>query len=223
MIRVLVVDDERMVCAHLRALLSTAGDIDVVGEAYDGAEAVEQAVARRVDVVLLDVRMPVVDGLAAAERLARLPHPPKVVMLTTFDLEEYVHRALKAHAVGFLLKDADPEDIVSAVRVAAGGGAMLAPSVTRRLLTEFTRTDAAARHEARRAVQGLTARERDVLIGLKDGLSNAEIGARLFLEETTIKGYVSRVLTKLGCANRTQAALIAHDAALTTRSPVNDN
>ncbi|WP_066940078.1 response regulator transcription factor [Microtetraspora fusca] len=217
MIRVMVVDDERMVCAYLSALLATAGDIEVAAQAYDGAEAVEKAMAHRVDVVLLDVRMPVVDGLAAAERLARLPDPPKVVMLTTFDLEEYVHRALRAHAVGFLLKEADPEVIVAAVRAAATGGAMLAPSVTRRLLAEFTRTEVAARHEARRAVAALTTREQDVLAGLGEGLSNAEIAARLYLEETTIKGYVSRVLTKLDCANRTQAALVAHDAGLVAR------
>ncbi|WP_101782840.1 response regulator transcription factor [Nonomuraea indica] len=217
MIRVLLVDDERMVCAHLRALLATAGDVEVVAEAYDGAEAVEQAMTHRPDVVLLDVRMPVVDGLVAAERLTRLPDPPKVIMLTTFDLDEYVYRALRAGAVGFLLKDTRPEDIITVVRVVAAGNAMLAPSVTRRLIAEFAQGDGGARERARRAVAGLTGRERDVLAGLGEGLSNAEIAGRLYLEETTVKGYVSQVLTKLGCANRTQAALVAHDAGLTRR------
>ncbi|MDF2704368.1 MAG: DNA-binding response regulator [Nonomuraea muscovyensis] len=217
MIRVLLVDDERMVCAHLRSLLATTGDVEVVAEAYDGAEAVEQAMTHRPDVVLLDVRMPVVDGLVAAERLTRLPDPPKVIMLTTFDLDEYVYRALRAGAVGFLLKDTRPEDIITVVRVVAAGNAMLAPSVTRRLIAEFAHGDGGARERARRAVAGLTGRERDVLAGLGEGLSNAEIAGRLYLEETTVKGYVSQVLTKLGCANRTQAALVAHDAGLTRR------
>ncbi|MER7504835.1 response regulator transcription factor [Nonomuraea pusilla] len=215
-IRVLLVDDERMVCAHLRAILSRAGDIEVVGEAYDGAEAVEAAVVLAPDLVLMDIRMPGVDGLAATERVCALPDPPKVIVLTTFDLDEYAVRALRGGAAGFLLKDTDPDDLVDIVRVGAEGHAVVSHELTRRLFGAFPAAEP-ARHQARDLVGGLTEREREVLTCLGEGLSNAQIGGRLFLSETTVKGYVSRLLAKLGCANRTQAALLAYDAGLVTR------
>ncbi|MFI6505710.1 response regulator [Nonomuraea typhae] len=217
MTRVLLVDDERMVCAHLRAILSRAGDLEIVGEAYDGAEAVEAIVRLAPQVVLMDIRMPGVDGLTATEHAAALPYPPKIIMLTTFDLDEYVVRALRAGAAGFVLKDTDPEDLIDIVRVAADGQAILSPAVIGRLVAAFAPGEP-ARRTARAAVAGLTERERDVLGCLGEGLSNAQIGGRLFLSETTVKGYVSRMLAKLGCANRTQAALLAYDADLVSRS-----
>ncbi|GAA2855788.1 response regulator transcription factor [Streptosporangium fragile] len=216
MIRVLLVDDERMVCAHLRAILSRAGDIEVVGEAYDGAEAVEAVIRLAPDVVLMDIRMPGVDGLTATERIRGLPRAPKVIVLTTFDLDEYAVRALRAGAVGFLLKDTDPEDLIDIVRVGAEGHAIVSPALTLRLVTAFA-VAGPARDQARGLVNGLTEREREVLTCLGEGLSNAQIGGRLFLSETTVKGYVSRLLAKLRCANRTQAALLAYDAGLVSR------
>ncbi|WP_433225252.1 response regulator [Microtetraspora malaysiensis] len=216
MIRVLLVDDERMVCAHLRAILSRADDLEVVGEAYDGAEAVEAIVRLSPDVVLMDIRMPGVDGLAATERACALPGPPKIIMLTTFDLDEYAVRAMRAGAFGFLLKDTDPEDLAGVVRVAAEGHAVISPAMARRLFSAFAPGEP-ARRAARALVAGLSERETEVLTCLAEGLSNAGIGARLFLSETTVKGYVSRLLAKLGCANRTQAALLAYDAGLVSR------
>ncbi|MGV9779444.1 response regulator [Streptosporangium sp. NPDC003464] len=217
MIRILLVDDERMVCAHLRAILSRADDLEVVGEAHDGAEAIEAIVRLAPDVVLMDIRMPGVDGLAAAERACRLPRPPKIIMLTTFDLDEYAVRALRAGAVGFLLKDTDPEDLTGIVRVAADGHAVVSPELTRRLVSAFAPGEP-ARRAARALVDGLTERETEVLVCLAEGLSNSQTGSRLFLSETTVKGYVSRLLGKLGCANRTQAALLAYDAGLVSRA-----
>ncbi|GAA2396341.1 response regulator transcription factor [Nonomuraea africana] len=217
MIRILLVDDERMVCAHLRAILSRADDLEVVGEAHDGAEAVEAIVRLSPDVVLMDIRMPGVDGLAATEHACRLPDPPKIIVLTTFDLDEYAVRALRAGAVGFLLKDTDPEDLTGIVRVAADGHAVISPALTRRLISAFAPGEP-ARQAARARVAELTERETEVLICLAEGLSNSQTGSRLFLSETTVKGYVSRLLGKLDCANRTQAALLAHDAGLVSRA-----
>ncbi|WP_283132746.1 response regulator [Rhizohabitans arisaemae] len=216
MIRVLLVDDERLVCAHLRAILSRAGDLEVVGEAYDGAEAVEACLRLTPDVVLMDIRMPGVDGLTAAERICGVPGAPKVIMLTTFDVDEYAVRALRAGAVGFLLKDTDPEDLIDIVRVGAEGHAIVSPALTRRLINAFAAAEP-ARDQARSLVAELTEREREVLTCLGQGLSNAQIGGRLFLSETTVKGHVSRLLAKLRCANRTQAALLAYDAGLVSR------
>jgi DNA-binding NarL/FixJ family response regulator len=207
-IRVLVVDDERMVCAHLRTILAAAG-LEVVGEAYDGADAVEAAVRLRPDVVLMDLRMPGVDGLTAIERIATLPAPPRVVALTTFDLDEYVLRALRAGAVGFLLKSTSPEDLVDLVRVAASGNTVLSPVATQRLVS-----NTADRQRARHLIDALTDRELEVLESLGAGRSNQQIARRLHLSEATVKGYVSRLLVKLGCDNRTEAALLAHDAGL---------
>lgn len=209
MISVLLVDDERMVCAYLRTILSAAPGITVVGEAYDGAEAVEAVLRLRPDVVLLDLRMPEVDGLAALDRLSRLDTPPKVVALTTFDVDAYVLRAMRAGAAGFLLKSTAPDDLVALVRVAAGGHTVLSPAATHRLIAASTDTSS-----ARDRIACLTKRETEVLTCLGGGLSNAEIGARLHLTEATVKGYVSNVLTKLDCANRTRAGLLAHEAGL---------
>ena len=208
MIRVLVVDDEPMVCAHLRTILGAAG-LDVVGEAYDGAEAVEAAVRLRPDVVLMDLRMPGVDGLTAIERIVTLPTPPRVVALTTFDLDEYVLRALRAGAVGFLLKSTSPEDLIELVRVAASGHTVLSPVAAQRLVS-----NTGDRQRARDLIDSLTQRELEVLEGLGAGRSNQQIARRLHLSEATVKGYVSRLLVKLGCDNRTEAALLAHEAGL---------
>jgi DNA-binding NarL/FixJ family response regulator len=208
-IRILVVDDERMVCAHLTTILSAAPGIEVVGEAYDGADAVEAAVRLRPDVVLMDLRMPGVDGLTAIERIVSLPTPPRVVALTTFDLDEYVLRALRAGAVGFLLKSTSPEDLVDLVRVAAAGHTVLSAVPARRLVS-----NTADAGRARDLVASLTNREVEVLESLGAGRSNQQIARRLHLSEATVKGYVSRLLVKLGCDNRTEAALLAHDAGL---------
>ena len=208
-IRVLVVDDERMVCAHLNTILSATAGIEVVGEAYDGADAVEGAVRLRPDVVLMDLRMPGVDGLTAIERIAALPSPPRVVALTTFDLDEYVLRALRAGAVGFLVKSTSPEDLVDLVRVAAAGHTVLSAVPARRLVT-----NTADAERARGLIDSLTERELEVLESLGAGRSNQQIARRLHLSEATVKGYVSRLLVKLGCDNRTEAALLAHDAGL---------
>ncbi|GAA2995542.1 response regulator [Actinokineospora diospyrosa] len=215
-IRVVLVDDEPMVCAHLRTILGTASDIDVVDTAQDGAAAVEAVVRHRPHVVLMDLRMPGVDGLTAIERIARLPGPPAVVALTTFDADQYVIRALRAGAAGFLVKTTPPEDLISLVRVAADGHTVLSPAATRRLVAAGV-GEQAARERAVRLVRELTEREAEVLAGLGAGLSNAQIADRLSLSEATVKSYVSRMLVKLECANRTQAGLLAYDAGLVTR------
>ncbi|OXM68706.1 response regulator [Amycolatopsis vastitatis] len=216
MIPVLVVDDEPMVCAHLRTILGSAPDIEVVAQAADGAEAVEAVVRHRPRVVLMDLRMPGVDGLTAIARITELPDPPAVVALTTFDADTYVIRALRAGAAGFLVKSTPPEDLIGLVRVAADGHTVLSPSAARRLVA--LSSDGRERGEdARRRTMGLTERERDVLACLGEGLSNADIAARLHLAEATVKSYVSRMLVKLECANRTQAGLLAHEAGLVAR------
>jgi DNA-binding NarL/FixJ family response regulator len=213
MIKVLLVDDEPMVCAHLSTILGHADDIEVVGQAHDGAEAVEAVLRFGPDVVLMDLRMPGVDGLVATERISALPDPPVVVALTTFDADAYVLRALQAGAAGFLVKSTPPEDLVGLVRVAADGHTVLSPAAARRLVAasagERRRTD-----EARERTAGLTERELDVLRCLGEGLSNADVAARLFLSEATVKSYVSRMLDKIGCTNRTQAGLLAVEAGL---------
>ncbi|RSM34387.1 DNA-binding response regulator [Amycolatopsis balhimycina DSM 5908] len=216
MIPVLVVDDEPMVCAHLRTILGSAADIEVVAQAADGAEAVEAVVRHRPRVVLMDLRMPGVDGLTAIARITALPDPPAVVALTTFDADTYVIRALRAGAAGFLVKSTPPEDLIGLVRVAADGHTVLSPSAARRLVA--LSADGRERGEdARRRTAGLTERERDVLACLGEGLSNADIAGRLHLAEATVKSYVSRMLVKLECANRTQAGLLAHEAGLVAR------
>jgi DNA-binding NarL/FixJ family response regulator len=212
-IRVVVVDDEPMVCAHLRTILGSSGTIEVVGEAHDGAAGVEEVVRTRPDLVLMDLRMPGVDGLTAIERIGKMADPPAVVVLTTFDADQYVLRALRAGAAGFLVKSTPPEDLIGLVQVAAEGHTVLSPVAARRLVAASADSHS-ARDRARELVASLTEREAEVLACLGEGLSNAQIGSRLYLSEATIKGYVSRVLDKLGCANRTQAGLIAHDAGL---------
>jgi DNA-binding NarL/FixJ family response regulator len=214
-VRVVVVDDEPMVCAHLRTILGSAGDIEVVGEAHDGAAGVDAVVRNRPDVVLMDLRMPGVDGLTAIERIGELASPPAVVVLTTFDADQYVLRALRAGAAGFLVKSTPPEDLIGLVRVAAEGHMVLSPTAARRLIAASADSQQ-SRDRARQLAGSLTGREAEVLACLGEGLSNAQIGARLYLSEATVKGYVSRILVKLDCANRTQAGLLAHDAGLVT-------
>lgn len=214
MIRVLVVDDESLVRSGLRMILEAAGDIAVVAEARDGAEAITAVHRHRPQVVLMDVRMPGMDGLTAATELARLPEPPKVVMLTTFDLDEYVHRALRAGAVGFLLKDTPPHELAAAVRTVAAGNAMLGPTITKRLLSTFVDRGGSRAEQARGRLDALTEREREVILGVGRGLSNAEIGRELAMSEATVKAHVSRCLAKLDLSNRVQAAILVHDAGL---------
>lgn len=212
-IRVVVVDDEPMVCAHLRTILGSADGLEVVGEAHDGAAAVEAVTRDRPDVVLMDLRMPGVDGLTAIERINQRPDAPVVVALTTFDADQYVLRALRAGAAGFLVKSTPPEDLIRLVRVAADGNMVLSPAAARRLVAESADRQS-TRQRARELVESLTERELEVLACLGEGLSNAQIAKRLYLSEATVKGYVSRMLDKLGCANRTQAGLLAHDAGI---------
>ena len=216
MVRVVVVDDEPMVCAHLRTILGSAPDIEVVDEAHDGAAGVTTVIRNRPDVVLMDLRMPVLDGIAAIEQIVRLADPPVVVVLTTFDADQYVLRALRAGAAGFLVKSTPPEDLIGLVRVAAEGHTVLSPAAARRLIAASADSQPAA-ERARRLASSLTEREVEVLTCLGEGLSNAQIAGRLFLSEATVKGYVSRMLDKLGLDNRTQAGLLAHDAGLTSR------
>jgi DNA-binding NarL/FixJ family response regulator len=212
LIRVLVVDDEALVRSGLRLILEAAGDIAVVGEARDGAEAVSAVRRLRPQVVLMDVRMPDMDGLVAAERIIRSDDPPKVIMLTTFDLDEHVHRALRAGAVGFLLKDTPPRDLAAAVRTVAAGNAMLAPTVTRRLIGSFAERGPVPAAQERFTL--LTERERQVVRAVARGLSNAEIGRELTMREATVKTHLSRSLAKLGLTNRVQAAILAYEAGL---------
>ncbi len=212
MITVLVVDDEALVRSGLRLILEATGDIAVVAEARDGREAVAAAARHRPDVVLMDVRMPVMDGLAAAAEIGATPAAPKVVMLTTFDLDEYVHEALRVGAVGFLLKDTPPADLAAAVRTVVAGNAMLAPSVTRRLIGTFVDRRPSSADVARKRLKVLTAREREVVNAVARGLSNAEIGRELGMREATVKAHVSRSLAKLDLTNRVQAAILVHDA-----------
>ncbi|MFE3179457.1 response regulator [Streptomyces violascens] len=213
MVRVVVVDDEPMVCGFLRTILGSAADIEVIAEAHDGAAGVEAVLSHRPDVVLMDLRMPGMDGIAAIEQLARRADAPPIVVLTTFDADQYVLRALRAGASGFLVKSTPPEDLIGLVRVAAEGHTVLSPAAARRLIAAST-DGLSARDRARERVAQLTEREAEVLVGLGEGLSNAQIAARLYLSEATVKGYVSRMLDKLECANRTQAGLLAQEAGV---------
>ncbi|MEV5575855.1 response regulator transcription factor [Spirillospora sp. NPDC052269] len=216
-IRVLIADDQVMIRDGLAALLSSDPEIEVVGQAGNGREAVDLARELAPDVVVMDIRMPEMDGLAATAELAGDPDEdskaPKVLVLTTFDLDEYVYEALGAGASGFLLKDAPAADLVQGVRVVASGDALLAPSITRRLISDFARR---RRHERPRpaATAALTPRERDVLRLIARGMSNAEIAAELVLAEQTVKTHVGHVLTKLGLRDRTQAVVFAYENGL---------
>ncbi|WP_228977492.1 response regulator transcription factor [Streptomyces sp. DH12] len=219
-IRVIIVDDQAMVRAGFAALLSAQPDIDVVGEAPDGRAGVAVSRSTHPDVVLMDVRMPEMDGLAAARALLDPPpgvtHRPKVLMLTTFDVDDYVYEALRAGASGFLLKDAPPADLISAVRVVAAGEALLAPSVTRRLIEDFAAQRPTPRKERSVRLNGLTPRETEVLELIARGLSNQEIAAHLVLAEQTVKTHIGRVLAKLGLRDRAQAVVFAYESGLVT-------
>jgi DNA-binding NarL/FixJ family response regulator len=210
---VLIADDQALVRAGFRKLLEAEPSLGVVAEASDGVEAVELARRHQPDIVLMDIRMPRLDGLEATRRLLKGPTRTRVVMLTTFDLDEYVFDALTAGASGFLLKDAPPEQLIAAIQVVAGGDALLAPSITRRLIEEFVRRPP-ARAGPPRQLTGLTARELDVLRLLARGLSNAEIAADLVLGEATIKTHVGNLLTKLGLRDRVQAVVLAYESGL---------
>jgi DNA-binding NarL/FixJ family response regulator len=209
-LRVLVADDQELVRAGFRLILEASGVV-VVGEAADGAEAVALASAHRPDVVLMDIRMPVMDGLAATRQLTDGgPGAPKVVILTTFDLDDYVYEALRSGASGFLLKDAPRADLIAAVRVAAAGDALLAPSVTRRLIEAFAARPAAAAPSPSR-LASLTPRERDILLLVARGQSNAEIAGALVVSEATVKTHVAHLLAKLGLRDRVQAVILAYE------------
>ncbi|WP_399886985.1 response regulator [Streptomyces sp. BBFR51] len=213
MIRVLVADDEALMRAGIRLILANADDIEVVAEAGDGREAVEACRAQDIDVALVDVQMPGRDGIAATEDISRLSPRTCVVMLTAFGEDAQVTRALRAGAGGFLLKDTGPTELIRAVRLAAQGEPVLAPRITRRLLERHVRSGRDTEAALRR-VDGLTPAERDVLRLLGTGLSNAEIADRLYLSAGTVKAHISRILTRTGCANRVQAAVLAHDAGM---------
>ena len=217
---IVVADDHEVVRAGFAALLDTQPDFHVLGTAADGAEAVLVCQRVRPDVVLMDIRMPGTDGIAATARLAALADPPKVLILTTFDLDEYVFDALRAGASGFLLKDVTAERLFEAVRVVAAGEALLAPAVTRRLISEFARlrpqgaAGAAGLPGRPAALAALTPRETEVLRLVAEGLSNTEIGGRLVVTEETVKTHVSRILAKLGLRDRTQAVVLAYETGL---------
>jgi DNA-binding NarL/FixJ family response regulator len=214
-IRLLLVDDQELVRSGLRMVLDSHDGIEVVAEAGDGHAAIERARAGGVDVVLMDVRMPRLDGVAATEAIAALPAPPRVLLLTTFDLDEYAFAGLRAGAAGFLLKDVPTSELVSAIRAVNEGDAVVAPSTTRRLLDRFLPhlTDTGSEPDTK-VFDELTAREREVLVLIARGLSNAEISAALFLSEGTVKTHVSRVLTKLGLRDRVQAVVLAYESGL---------
>lgn len=214
MIRVMLVDDQAMVRAGLRMIIETAGDMTVVGEAGDGLDAIDLARRCTPDVVLMDVRMPRLDGIEATARIVG-PDGPRVLMLTTFDLDDYVYAALRAGASGFLLKDAEAEQLIDAIRVVRRGDALLAPSVTRLLVEEVLRVG----NPQRRVLPGiddLTERETEVIVQVARGLSNAEIAERLYLGEATVKTHVGRILAKLGLRDRVQVVVAAYEAGLVT-------
>jgi DNA-binding NarL/FixJ family response regulator len=208
-LRVLVADDQELVRAGFRLILEASGFV-VVGEAADGAQALSLAAAERPDVVLMDIRMPVLDGLEATRQLTAADGGPKVVILTTFDLDDYVYEALRAGASGFLLKDAPRADLVAAVRVAAAGDALLAPSVTRRLIEAFARRPAEAAPAPSR-LASLTPREQDILLLVARGQSNTEIARALVVSEATVKTHVAHLLAKLGLRDRIQAVILAYE------------
>ncbi|MER6049263.1 response regulator transcription factor [Streptomyces sp. NPDC001793] len=216
MIRVLVTDDEPLIRAGIRMILTSADDIDVVAEAGNGREAIELARAQRVDVALLDIQMPVMDGLTALAELRRTVPDTRVLILTTFGAQQNVLHALTEGSAGFLLKDSAPAELIRAVRAAAAGEAYLSPGATRHVVDSLASTRTSHTTQARRRLEALTARELEVLALLGEGLSNANAGQRLHMSEATVKTYVSRILTKLNCENRVQAALLARDAGLGT-------
>ena len=214
MIRVMVADDQALVRAGFRMILDAEEDLDVVGEAADGNAAVEQARRLQPDVVLMDIRMPELDGIEATRRVVAAggDTPPRVLMLTTFDLNEYVYEALRAGASGFLLKDVPPEELAHGIRVVARGDALLAPAITRRLIHEFARATPAAAPP--KGFDDLTARELEVFKLVSRGMSNSEIAAELIVSETTVKTHVARLLMKLGIRDRVQAVVLAYESGI---------
>jgi DNA-binding NarL/FixJ family response regulator len=212
-VRVMLVDDDALVRTGLRMILSSAEDLEVVGEVGDGARAVVAVREHRPDVVLMDIRMPEMDGITATAAVRRLDAPPQVIVLTTFQADEQVMSALRAGAAGFLLKDTPPAEIVSAVRLVAFGEAMLSPSVTRTLLSHIGAAEASERRRiAEQRLAVLTDREREVALAVGSGASNAEVASSLFMSEATVKSHVSRLFTKLEVANRVHIAIVVHDA-----------
>jgi DNA-binding NarL/FixJ family response regulator len=216
-IRVLIVDDDALVRAGLAMMLGAAADLEVVGEAEDGTQVAAAIDAHRPDVVLMDIRMPKLDGLAATRLVRARPHPPEVIVLTTFDVDEHVLTALRDGAAGFLVKDTPPTEILDAIRVVAAGDAILSPTVTRKLI-DFMAADGAPAISARATelLGELTEREREVAAAVGHGSSNAEIAAELFMSVATVKAHVSRLLSKLDLDNRVQIALLVHDAGLSS-------
>jgi len=215
-VRVLIVDDQALVRAGFRMILESEPDVEIVGEAGDGAEALEAARELSPDVILMDIRMPNLDGLEATRRLLETPgEAPRVLMLTTFDLDEYVYEALRAGASGFMLKDTPPEQLVEAIHVVARGDALLSPTITKRVIEEFIRRPPSTIPVERPAkLAELTARELEVLGFMARGLSNAEIATDLFVSETTVKTHVARILMKLGLRDRVQAVVFAYESGL---------
>jgi DNA-binding NarL/FixJ family response regulator len=212
-IRVLLVDDDALVRAGLTMMLDGANGIEVVGEAADGDQVPAAVDAHAPDVVLMDLRMPRTDGITATRRLRARPRAPEVIVLTTFDADENVLGGLRAGASGFLLKDSPPDQIVEAIHRVAAGDPILSPAITRRLMDRAVAT-AGTREQARAALAGLTPREQEVVVGIARGETNAEISARLYMSVATVKAHITHILTKLGLGNRTQIALLAHDADL---------
>jgi DNA-binding NarL/FixJ family response regulator len=211
-IRVLVADDEPLIVAGIRTVLESAGDIEVVAQAEDGRTAVEETIRHPADVALIDINMPVMDGLSVVEELRRRAPAVRVVVLTSFGAEANVERALEGGTAGFVLKNCRPEELIGAVRAAHEGEAYLSPAVTRMVLGMITPGEPARRRAAAERLAALTPRESGIVRLVAEGMSNAEIGRRLHMSETTIKTYVSRILAKLDCANRVQAALLTRDA-----------
>ena len=212
-VRVVIADDQGMVRSGFSVLLNAQPDIEVIGEAVNGQEAVTQAASLHPDVILMDVRMPVLDGLQATRQITAMDDPPKILVLTTFDLDDYVYEALRSGASGFLLKDASARELAEAVRLVAAGDALLAPGVTRRLIAEFARMGA-PRAPSRKQLEGLTERESEVLALVARGMSNGEIADHLVVAEQTVKTHVSRILMKLGLRDRTQAVVLAYESGL---------
>jgi DNA-binding NarL/FixJ family response regulator len=219
-IRILLVDDQALVRAGFRMILDAEPGMEVVGEAADGRDAIDQVRSLRPDVVLMDIRMPELDGLEASRRIlsdgVAGDEAPKILMLTTFDLDEYVYEALRAGASGFLLKDTPPEQLVAAIHVIAQGDALLSPSITRRVISEFVKGTGPKPQAQFPRLQDLTARELEVLVLIARGLSNAEIAKALFVSETTVKTHVARILMKLGLRDRVQGVVLAYEAGVVT-------
>jgi DNA-binding NarL/FixJ family response regulator len=217
-IRVLLCDDQALVRSGFRMILEARPGLQVVGEAEDGAQAVRLAAQTQPDVILMDVRMPHLDGVEATRQIVAAGSPARILVLTTYDLDEYVYAAIRAGASGFLLKDVQPAQLAEAIRVIAAGDALLAPSVTRRLLGQFARTlpGPRASRASPAALSALTERETEVLRLLAAGLSNAELAGRLYISEATVKSHVSSLLRKLGLRDRVQAVILAYDTGLVT-------